>query len=322
MPATTHPAQAPDPAVGIEATPAQTLGELQKLSGSGYPKVRHILRQQPGDVADRVSVLGPMVSDRKKRSLIAYLLLLTVWPWLSKQDRPLPAPVWARALSTQKGRKWTPTNVSAAWTDLEARGLIHRKRLARGVVIEPRREDGLADYTTPGLVPNDHRESYFILPPQFWSEEWFERLTLPGLAMLLIIAGETSDKAETWLTNDHAAGWYGFSARSIEAGIEDLRRNGLLTQRTEWITAPLSAIGKTQRHWYGLTGPFSYAARQALQQQTRSELEARTASAPTKDATQAPPKKKITKKLAKNASNTSTSNKKTLKNTTSSRKPQ
>jgi hypothetical protein len=143
-------------------------------------------------------------------------------------------------------------------------------------LIEPRREDGRAGYTKPGLSKGDRRETYFILPPEFWTDEWFERLTMPGLAMLLIIAGETSDKEEVWLTNEDAAAWYGLSARSVESGIEDLRARGLLEERVEWIKAPLSAVGSTKRHWYRLTGPFSSLARVALQREAQAELKART----------------------------------------------
>lgn len=219
-----------------------------------------------------------MVSDRKRRSLQLYLLLLSVWPWLEKQQRPLPAAVWARALSTGKGRQWTPTNVSSAWTDLEGRGLVKRRRLARGVVVEPRREDGRADYTKPGRKRADHLETYFVVPVEFWREEWFERLTMPGVAMLLIIAGETSDKEEVWLTNEGAGRWYGLSPRSVEAGIEDLRSHGLLAERQEWIKAPLSPVGSTKRHWYSLLGAFSTDSRRVLRETAKRELETRTST--------------------------------------------
>jgi len=282
----------------VVATPAETRDELLRVSGSGYPKIRHILRQHPGGVPDRVSVLGPMVTDRKRRSLVAYLLLLTVWPWLAKQASPLPAAVWARALSTDKGRKWTTTNVSAAWADLEQRGLIERRRLSRGVVVQPRREDGLADYSSPGLIKGDRRETYFVLPPEFWRQEWFEELSLPGLAILLVIAGETSEKAEVRLTHEKAAQWYGLSQRSVASGIEDLRSHGLLVERVVWAKAPLSAIGTTQQTWYSLTGPFSFESRQRLQADTKADRLRRTAGSPPAAKKKAVAKKAVAKKAS------------------------
>ena len=260
------------------ASPAETREMLLRVSGRGYTVVRHLCRQLPASAGQRrSSVLGPMVTERKRRSVQLYLLLLTVWPWLEGQDHPLPAAVWARALSTDKGRRWTPTHVSAAWTDLEGRGLITRQRLSRGVIIAPRREDGAANYTKPGLKKWDRHETFFVLPPEFWTEEWFEKLSPPGLAMMLIIAGETSQKGkdEVWLTNEDAGDWYGLSPRSVESGIEDLRKHGLLEERVEWVKAPLSAIGSTKQHHYSLTGQFSTAERAQLQKKAQTELKAR-----------------------------------------------
>lgn len=279
----------------VLASPAETRENLLKVTGRGYTVVRHILRQHPDDVADRTSVLGPMVTERKRRSLQLYLLLLTMWGWLESQDEPITSAVWARALSTAKGRRWTPSNVSGAWTDLEHRGLIERRRVQHGLVVALRREDGKAAYTKPGRVKGDRRETYFVLPAEFWTDEWFETLSLPGLALLLIIAGETSDKDEVWLTNADAAKWYGLSPRSIEAGIEDLREHGLLHERVEWIKAPLSAIGATKRHWYSLTGSFSYSARAEAQDAARAELEARTKSRTRRKGAKASTKATITK---------------------------
>ncbi|ACV80038.1 hypothetical protein [Nakamurella multipartita] len=252
----------------------EALVELLRLSGRGYTVVRHVLNQLPSGPADRTSVLGPMVTERKRRPLQLYLLLLTVWPWLQNQQ-PLPNIVWARALTTDTGRIWTATNVSEAWNDLEERGLITRERKSRAVLITPRREDGKAPYTPPGAIKKNHRETFFILPGTFWRDGWFEKLSMPGLAMLLIIAGLTSDKQEAWLTNKDAGKWFGLSPRSVEAGIEDLRTKHLLEERAEWIKAPLSAIGATQRHWYHLTGEFDTDQRRALQERTRQEVRAR-----------------------------------------------
>lgn len=266
------------------ATPADIRLELLRRSGRQYTVCRHILYELPLTEDDRIGVLGPMVSDRARRALQLYLLLLTIEPFLQTQftngEAPLTAVVYARALSTEKGRKWTPSNVSAALADLEARGLVSRRRIQHGVEVLPRREDGKADYTRPGTVKEDFWETYFVLPGEFWTQEWFERLTLPGLAMLLIIAGTTSAKPEKWLTNKDAAEWFGMSERSIQAGIADLLKNGLLRVRAEWVKAPLSAIGTTTRHHYSLTGPFSYEERKKLRRRARAEIRKRAPKDP------------------------------------------
>lgn len=271
------------------ATGAQTRTEGLARSGRGYTKVRHNIAQRPdGHGSSIPSVLGPMVTDRKKRSLQLYLALLTFWPWVRNLPSPVPAAGWARSLQTATGRKWTPTNVSEAWADLKARGLVETKRLARGLIVKPRREDGQAAYTEPGEVKADHDESYFTLPPEFWTDEWFEVLSMPALAMLLIISSKTSKDEETWLTNEHAGKWFGLSPRSVEGGIKDLADAGLLTERVEWIPAGFSALGATKRHWYSLNGSFSTKARHAMQDTARLERQARVG----------PAKGKATKKAA------------------------
>ena len=235
-----------------------------------------------------------MVTDRKRRSLLAYLLLITVWPWLQKrQTDPLSAAVWARALQTSTGRRWSATNVSEAWADLKVLGLVETKRLSRGVVVTPRREDGKAAYTDPGEAKADFNETYFTLPQSFWTSEWFETLSMPGLAMLLILASRTSakDKVETWLTNEDAGQWYGLSPRSVEGGIKELTDQGLVTERIEWVKAPLSAIGATKRHWFSLNGDFGTAARLAMQDKARQDRAARIAK-------QKPAKKTAAKEAA------------------------
>lgn len=257
----------------VQATPAETLAELLRLSGRGYTKVRHLLIQTSSGTISSPGKLGPMVSERKRRSLQLYLLLLTVWPWLKNQDHGLPSAVWARALTTQRGRRWTPSNVSEAWTDLEHRGLIDRSRRSRAVDITPRREDGAMEYTDPSGVSKSRVESYFTLPPSFWTEGWFEELSMPGLAMLLVVASKTSrlSEPETWLTNEHASQWFGLSTRSVEGGLTELEAHGLLSHRVDWIKAPLSPIGSTKRHYYSLNDAFSTTSRQEMQSAAQDE---------------------------------------------------
>lgn len=265
--------QDPPPAT---ATPEDTRNKLLSLTGRGYTVVRHILCQLPATddpTASRVSVLGPLVTERKRRSLQAYLLLLTVWNWLSQQEKPyLHSKVWARALNTTGGRLWTPSTVSAAWTDLEHRGLITKgHRYGDGIEVRPRREDGADDYTNPGEAKGDFHHTYFILPREFWTTELYEKLSMPGLAMLLIIAGATSDKTTIWWSSHAtAAAWYGLSERSVTAGLNDLRKHNLLHEEQEYEKNPLSATGWRTKTKYALAAPFSTKARAGIQEHART----------------------------------------------------
>ena len=227
----------------------------------------------------RPSTLGTMVNRRKHRALLLYLLLLTIWPMLERRREPLEGAVWARLLSTDDGPTWSTSDVSKGWTDLEALGLIDRVREGRAVRITPRREDGKAKWTPPGRVGKDRKETYFSLPGVFWTSGVFAELTLPGLAVLLIVAAETSNSDEVWLTYDRAADWYGLSAASFKNGTRDLEARGLLSRRPETIKAPLSPTGSATKWWYSLTGAYSSAARQAAQEAARKERAARTKKA-------------------------------------------
>ena len=177
----------------------------------------------------------------------------------------------AGRLTTEKGRLWTTTNVSDTWRDLDDLGLVSRRRLARGVVVTPMREDAGAPYKRPAGAKKDRNETYFSLPADFWTDCWFEELSLPALAMLLIVAARTSQEEQAWLTNKDAGQWYGLSPRSVEGGLRELVDVGLVTENVEWIKAPLSAIGATRRHYYSLNGAFSTASRRAMQTRARTE---------------------------------------------------
>jgi hypothetical protein len=186
--------------------------------------------------------------------------------------------VWVRALTTTTGLTWSPSTLSRAWTELQADGLITRRREHRLVRVEPRREDARADYAPPRGA-SDRWNTYFVLPDDFWHEETFGELSFPALAMLLIIAGETSKKAEVDFAYDWAPDRYGLSPKSAQKGIKELEGRGLLHRREEWIPAPLSATGYTTRTHYSLTGPYGHKAREALKKKARTERARRTTAA-------------------------------------------
>lgn len=266
------------------ATPGSTRAEITQLSRRGYTQLRHVLVQLPDQDAPRASVLGKMVNQRQHRALLLYIMLLTAWPWLQDRREPLAGSVWIRALTAKGAPTWSPSTLSRCWQDLEDLGLIERKREERLVRITPRREDGAAAYEAPG-GRNDRWNTYFSVPDEFWNENIFAKLSLPGLAMLLIVAKETNSKREMWVTYKLADAWYGIKPRSAQKGLTELRELGLVKARSVPISAPLSPTGSTERIWYSLTGSFSRAARGKLQsrakQETRKRLKARAATSDT-----------------------------------------
>lgn len=261
----------------VAANSVQTRTEFTRLSARGYVKVRNILVQLPDSEPERSSTVGWAVRNQRQRELVLYLLVLTCWPWLEKREDPIAAKVWIRALtSTHKNAlTWSPSSLSRAWRTLEKQQLIERAREGKGVRVSLCREDGASSendeplpYTSP-TGQRDRRNTYFILPDRFWHDELFAQLSLPGLAMLLVIAKETSQKDEVWLSLKDMPKWYGISQKSAQKGIEDLKQMGLVSQRRTSVSAPLSPVGYTTRVYYQLIDDFSQTGRADLQLETR-----------------------------------------------------
>lgn len=258
------------------ATSGETRAELTRLSARGYTQIRHVLVQLPETDKPRASTLARFLTGRKHRALLLYLLLLTCWPWLKDRRTPLEADVWVRALQsdTGAGTTWSTSTLSRAWRDLEEMGLVSKKREGRLLRVSPRREDAAADYEVPG-GRTDRWNAYFALPDEFWNQQLFAQLRLPGLVMLLLLAKETNYKSEVWLTYDNAEKWYGIKPKSAQNGLAELERLGVVHRRPEKIKAPLSPTGSTVRMWYSLTGPYGYESRKALQARAAAETKQR-----------------------------------------------
>lgn len=267
----------------LDVTPADieaTRARMAQLRARGYTTVRRVLCQLPQECPDRVSTLGILVNQRKHRALLLYLLLLANWSWLSAGGTPLPAATWIRALTFDKGPHWSTSTLSRAWGDLERAKLIKRKRRGRDVWVEPRREDGRADYEPP-TGQADRWNVYFSLPDAFWESGLFSQLTMPGLAMLLIIAAETSKKTEVPLIQAEMPKWYGISPKTMQNGIRDLEKHDLVQLRYERVSAPLSRTGYTTRTHYQLKGAYGTEARAAAQKQAQEERAKRLAAGTT-----------------------------------------
>lgn len=263
------------------ATSADTRTEITRLSARGYTQVRGIFVQLPDRHASRASTLARMVYERRHRALLAYLMLLTSWPWLEARRQPLEAAVMIRALTVEGSARaltWSPSTLSRTWGDLEKLQLIERRRERRLVRVLPRREDGGASYEKPG-GRRDLWNAYFSLPDEFWTSELFAALSLPALAMLLVIAKETNRKAELRLTYSQAEDWYGINAKTAQNGIGDLVDRGLAHRRVETVKAPLSPTGHTSHMWYSLTGSFGYESRKALQGRASKQRDQRLGAA-------------------------------------------
>lgn len=292
----THPATSdpePDGADAVRASSQETREAIVRSSGSGYTVVRHVLVQRhEGD--DRTSTLARFIRTRKHRALVLYLLLLTAW---DKDRPPFAANVWRRALEVDDGTTtWSPSSVSQAWSDLVAMNLVDRRRERRRAKLTPRREDGEAEYSRPNGETTIDR--YFVLPGEFWTDRWFDQLSLPALCVLLIILKETNDKQhEIHLTYEQTARWYGVSAKSAQKGYKELAAVGLATVRRAVVKDAFAPEGLTFHYYYSLTGAFSTQSRSRARRAAKKAATSRQRK--TAAASRAPKRTKKLKKATK-----------------------
>lgn len=244
------------------------------MTPSPLAQVRGILVQLPdgdGTPGSRASTLATMVHARMHRALLLYLLLLGAWRGLERPDRvPLQADIWIRALTAPKGLTWSRSTLSRTWTALESMKLAVREREDRLVRVSPRREDGAADYEWPS-GRRDRMNKYFVLPDEFWTDDWFAKLSLPALAVLLVVAKETNNVSEVRLTYQQFEDWYGIRRKTAQNGVDEFRNHGLLHVRRKVVKAALSPTGTTVETWYSLTGAFGHESRRARQKRAQDE---------------------------------------------------
>ena len=226
---------------------------MTALAGRGFTVVRDGFVQVPRRGKWVGSSLGRLVQARRHRALLAYLLLLLVRQQLDRRPKPLEAKVWARALSPDPpSAPWPETSMTPVWAMLEQppHRLVAKERQARLVKVTPRKENGLGPYIRPrpDQELSDVGERHFILPDAFWLDGWHHRLSMPGVAVLLILLAGTTVRNEAWLSPERADEWYGISAKTMFNGLEDLRKQVLLTARAEWVPVELSGIGKTKKN--------------------------------------------------------------------------
>lgn len=240
---------------------AEDRDEAAKKWMRGYVRFRGVLVQNPEAGEDRGGPLADFVTKRQHRALLLYLMLLSVWPWLHSERTPLEAHVWMNLLHSRTGNGrslvWSESTLSRTWKYLAENGFVQKMPGRKGrLMVQPRLENASGPYTFPE-GGKDWNEVYFTLPDRFWLEQDFAKLTLPGLALLLVIAKETNKTSEVRITQDQLAAWYGFSRGTVVKGLDDLRRLNILSEREVWIPAKLSKIRTTRTTYYSLTGDYS-----------------------------------------------------------------
>ncbi len=89
-------------------------------------------------------------------------------------------------------------------------------------------------------APSDQlvQHQYFRVPSSVWTSGLMARLSGPGLAMLLILRSEqrSEDGLPVWFSPSRAAARFGLSETTRRAGLEELRREALVTSVSQKLT--------------------------------------------------------------------------------------
>jgi hypothetical protein len=232
-------------------TQQETIGELLARSKRDAVPIRWSFVQRGTRKRPQPGPLAEFVHRHDERALDLYLLVhaaASAAPW----DVDLPARVWARMLGLRGSGG--PSAVSKTWKRLEDRGLIDRTRVQRRASITLLREGGDGDpYAHPGAGPKSTREPYLKLPYAYWEDGWYQKLRLPGKAMLLIALSLEDDFI---LPEERAPAWYDVSADFAGDGLRALKKLEVLSSRTDYIKSSLTVTGWTEERSYTLQPPF------------------------------------------------------------------
>ncbi len=233
--------------VDVAATSEETLLDLLDRSKRRNVPIRRSFLQLPGP-PKQPGPLASFVEGRRPIALDLWLLLhagAASFPWDVRQ----PAMSWARMLDLPQTLS-SETTVSRNWSWLEQHGLVRSERDHRVRKVFLLMEDGSGNVFKR---PTGQQRGFFKLPYAYFTQRWHKELRLAGKATLLICLAQ----APTFtLPTEHASGWYGISADTLQRGLDELRDLGLLKVWTRAKKAPRTRFGYTVENHYALQGPF------------------------------------------------------------------
>jgi len=213
---------------------------------------------QQGPRGNRVpGPLAGLVRSGALRALNQYLLLLALASGGPKYSVRRSAQIWHHALGFPETENASAA-ISKNWRRLADADLIELQREGRLSAPLLLREDGHGD----DYVPPDGSEGnkYFGVPFEFWLDDWYVRMTLPELAMLLVLLSELDDFT---LPVAKARDWYGFSKDTAQRGLQGLHRHDLVHRRLAWKETRFVEEFYTQERFYTLQPPFGPHGRKA-----------------------------------------------------------
>jgi hypothetical protein len=234
----------------VVATPEETLSDLLERSRRRSVPISRTFLQLPGP-PKQAGPIAAFVEGRRPIALDLWLLLhagAAAAPWDVRQ----PAMSWARMLDMPQTVS-AETTISRNWTWLEEKRLVRSERDHRVRKVFLLMEDGSG---RPFERATGQGRGFFKLPYEYFTQRLHRDLKLAGKATLLICLAQ----APTFtLPTEHAAGWYGVSADTLQRGLDEIRELELLKVWTRAKKAPRTRFGYTMENHYALQGQFARA---------------------------------------------------------------
>lgn len=232
----------------------KTVNALLDRANRPFVPIDKSFIQMPREEKERRGPLATFVNNGDLRGLKAYLLIVASASSPDENDEwytSLSLQTWARAFGC-----FESANGAAAKT-AATRILV---RLQERRLIEKAHDGGKREIKVKLLAQNGSGEEYqrptrrFIrLSHDFWKSGLDEKITLPSLAMLLVILGE---KQPCELPSERMPEWYGWSADTAERGLYDLCRMGIIEKQRWSKETALSPTGYTIVNEYSVLPPF------------------------------------------------------------------
>ena len=232
----------------------KTVDALLDRANRPFVPIDKAFVQMPRGEEERRGPLATFVNKGDLRGLKAYLLIVASTSSPDENGEwytSLSLQAWARAFGC-----FQTANGAAAKT-AATRMLV---RLQERRLIERSHDGGTREIKVKLLAQNGSGGEYqrptrrFIrLSHNFWTLRLDEKISLPALAMLLVILGE---KQPCELPSERMPEWYGWSADTAERGLHDLCHLGIVEKQRRSKETALSPTGYTVVYEYSVLPPF------------------------------------------------------------------
>lgn len=161
--------------------------------------------------------------------VLVKLYLALIWRSSAKPfATKLSARKWAELLALPDPTKNGARRVTDALKTLTDHRLVAvEQRRGEPPIVTLLREDGSGQvYSVPRGAGGDY---YFQIPAQLWTTGQLQKLSAPGLAMLMaVLADQESPGAPVWWSTTRFPGRYGLSPATRARGTRELQEAGLL----------------------------------------------------------------------------------------------